>query len=597
MNAKETLAKLRAADSAYFNTGDTIMSDREYNVLRDKLADVKVPDSKLSKEIALYLSGTGVAPDGSGKDVRLPIFMPSLDKIKNDELKELDKFIARVCKLSGSFDHEFVCSPKLDGSSLQLRYSVKTLQFVSAATRGNGTVGRDVTAHAKVLIRAGKIPAKLKDDQNVAKWRKLGVKELYVRCELMIAKGLFKKKWEGKEVNGKKLVEARNAVNGWITAKSINTEFVKDLTVFALQISSKELPNGVLHKFKQLQFLADSKFFTYRQLPGYSRFPRDEIGNAGLNTKLKEAVAGPFECDGIVVEVNDYVTRHKLDKGNKRPVYAFAYKVSHNATEGQDVKRTTVLRIDWNPSKDGRAAPLVHYKPVMFGNTKNTKATGVNAKHIKKMKLGKGAVIEVVRAGGVIPRIVRTITPAPGKILPQRLPDGTELVYLTPHLYIKDVRKSEVVKFKQLEASLKYLEVDGLAGTRIQQVYDAGYTTLAKLTKASVADLAALDRWGSKLATSVYKGLRTKLKDANLYELMVVSNLFMVPGFSLASSRLEVIEDALGSKMIRTEVNMKKVRTKLDGVKGLGAAAIDCFIANLPAYQKFHATLAKTKTI
>jgi NAD-dependent DNA ligase len=158
-------------------------------------------------------------------------------------------------------------------------------------------------------------------------------------------------------------------------------------------------------------------------------------------------------------------------------------------------------------------------------------------------------------------------------------------------LYCSRPQSCSALQFKHLEAAVAYLEIDGLAGKRLRQVYDAGYTDIVKLANVRSKKLAKLERWGEKLSIKVAKDVKQSLKDCDLYELMVISNLFMVPGFALASTRLEAIQAVLGKKILSSKWGPKRLASKLDGVDGIGPKAIKCFVTNVEAFRTFHTNL------
>lgn len=366
--------------------------------------------------------------------------------------------------------------------------------------------------------------------------------------------------------------------------------------MFALTIVTKKMPGGMTRKSTQLQLLRDCGFTTYNHLPGFARFDRDAITSQLLDDLLFAARKGPFTCDGIVVEVNDVQIRHILDKGDKKPGYARAYKLGNSASvaSGQKRPKTEVLRVELRPTKDGKQMPLIHYRPVRFGNMTNTKASGVHADYIKSMGIGKGALIEVVRAGDVIPRVDKVLKKSKAS-LPKKCACGAKLVYVKPNLYCSKPAKCSESQRLRLESAIKSLQIKGLAGAKIGQLYDAGYTTVAKLATVNAVKLSSLDGWGMKTAHVITKAIREALKDADLPLRMELSNVFTEPGFSLSGSRLELITKTLKvSSVLRIkQLKTTSLRAKLSKTKGLGASVIDLFVAKLDAFERFDRILSK----
>lgn len=591
METKQILANLERADKAYFNTGASVLTDADYDRLREKLerrVKTKQGTPALLIKAQKYLDGTGTMPEGEGK-VDLPFYLPSLDKIKSDEDEALTKFIEKACKLAGTYDLEFILSPKLDGSSIALQYDLASGLLVSAATRGNGEVGTDKTPHARVLARLGVIPKKIKFAPSLTKFLKLKVKTVWIRCELMIREDVFNKKWKDKTVNGKKLVESRNACNGFINSKDINREFAKDLEVFAFSIMCKQMQGGMLHKATMLDELAKYGFATYRKLPGYGRINRDAVDSTLLNKQLKLANTGPYKVDGLVFEVNQVDCRHKLLNEGGRPHSGRAWKLSHNASakEGQDRQTTTVTNQVWKAANDGSYIPTIVYKPVKFGSTKNDRANGIHADNVKALGLGVGAKIVVVRAGGVIPRIVEVVS-AGGRPWPKNCACGKPLVHVAPHLYCSDPVNCKYLAFRRLKNAVKYLEIDGLAGARLKQLYDAGFTDILKLRTVNMKKMAKLDGWREKMVKNVHGSIRESVEDLRIADLMVISNAFVQPGFALASTRLKAIVKELGTKVVKQDLSPKLLAKKVAAMPKMGPESAAAFEAGLPAFRKFY---------
>jgi len=565
MSALDTIALLKKADVAYFETGKPIMSDKKYDRMKEGLANSKLP------AVQKYLKQVGATPLKA--EVELEVYMPSLNKLKHDEPKGLDKWLAKV-RAKGA--RTFLQSPKLDGTSLLVNY--KRGEFISARTRGNGVIGRDVTEHARVLIKQLVLPKSLRD-------KKLRKGIVSVRCELVMAKAKFEKRWKNKDINGKKLKEARNAVNGFINSKDINEAFAKDLTVMALNVYVNE--KEIVDRHVAVDMLLQQGFNTFMRasVADYHTSPKAVV--AGLQKQIKKVGAYEYECDGLVIEVCEMKARAKLDKGEDNPDHSAAFKIGHTDLKSQDAQDTVVRSIEWNTSKTGANVPLVHYKPVTFGSTTNTKANGIHAANIIALGLGKGAKITVIRAGGVIPRIVKVRKAVEPK-LPKKCECGAPTVMVSHHLYCSKPSKCSILAMRRLHSAINYLEVDGYGGKKVEQVYDAGFTDILSLwEKGSAKKLTKLDRWGMKAAINAQFNLDNRMRKAKLADLMVISGVFSEPGFSLASSRLEAIAKVVSKNPRKWEE--EEVKKQLSKVKGLGAAAIRCFTDHIKDFKRFYA--------
>lgn len=576
MDITKTIKRLKAADKAYFESGDPIMSDSKYDQLKELLQKetTRARPKVLVDRINSYLGLVGHAPTKAR--TKLEVAMPSLSKVKNDNDQQLESFLR---KLRANGETHILQSPKLDGSSLLVNYRVSksgdcaTLE--SARTRGDGSVGRDVTAHAKVLFRGLVLP------KTIRSTKLKSYTLISVRGELVMPKKAFKKKWQDRVVEGKKLTEARNAVNGFVNSKSINSEFARDLKFIAFNIyaDGKE----ILPRHKIIRMLTSTGFSTYAESQVGDYYPIEDLKVKKLKKDLARVGDEPYDCDGLVLEAVTPKVRHSLC-GKNRPEHSIAYKVGHTDLEGQEVHTTTVTKIEWNTSKTGALIPLVHYKPVKFGSTTNTKANGIHHKNIKDLGLGVGAKIKVIRSGGVIPRIIKVVNAVEPKY-PKRCECGAPIIRVGIHLYCSIPTKCTILAKELLISALRHLKVDGYGGTKVQQVYDAGYTDINKLlVKGTKSKLLKLDRWGDKAASTARDNLLKSLEKVSTADLMVVSGKFVEPGFSLASSRCNLAVQTLGKDPLKWSTKSSK---KLAQTKGFGTVASKCFSRCLPDFQKW----------
>lgn len=606
--AKKLYKLLKKADRAYYNTGKTIMSDSKYDKKLDKLELLAKqlrrlnPYSKAVAKLESYLNKeVGATPTGS--KVELPVYMPSLSKIKTDEEKKLTRFLT-----ANKQAESILLSPKLDGSSLMLRYDQGKL--VSAFTRGNGSIGRDVTVHAKLLAKNGIIPSNL-DSKSVSKRLKLkstkvvvdksSVKELatsicnttvYIRGELQIEESLFQKTWKDKKVDGVLLKESRNAVNGFLNRKTPNKlkSFAKDLTFFAYSPYDKkgrEWANYSGDKLGSILLLHAFGFSTYLHI--FKLVKAKKNLKSELDTFLKKVLDNKqYTCDGIVVECNESTARGSTKKGN--PTYMFAYKTSTKDLLNQEVAITTVEKVEWNTSKSGALKPLVWYEPVKFGNSKNIKANGVNAANIKRLGLAKGTMVKVVRGGGVIPQIVASKkSTRKNNPIPKKCYCGAKAVLISKDLYCSKPSKCKYLQYRRLVDSFKKMKVSGLSGKRIQVLYDAGYVDLLKFSKASTKKLAKLPGFSQKIASKIKDDFEEKKIALTLPQYAAISGVFVEPGFALAESRLKLIFSKLKGKALT--ISESKLESKLQHIPGLGNAAKECFIKNRNRFARFYSSM------
>jgi DNA ligase (NAD+) len=336
-------------DDKYYNTGETIIEDDKYDLLKDIIYK---RDKKL-------ISVGSKLRDGDNK-VDLPFWLGSLNKITPEEPDVLKKWIKsnNVC--------QYVITEKLDGVSCLLECKDYN---ISLYTRGDGSVGSNISY---LLPFFKNIPTELKN--------------ISVRGELIITKTIFDNKYKGIYKN------PRNMVSGIINAKS-HREGLEDIDFVAYEIIDNDTVPTIS---KQLYILGKMGFSTPKNLNMKSPTV-DNLSEVLLEFKH----TSKYEIDGIVVSSDNMYDRNI--EGN--PTYMFAFKMSI----GDCVRQTTVRKIEWNVSKRGQLKPVVIVDPVEINGVTITRATGYHGKYIKDNNLGPGAVIKITRSKEVIPYIVEVV--------------------------------------------------------------------------------------------------------------------------------------------------------------------------------------------
>ena len=284
---KNDIAKLiQEANYAYYNTSNPLFSDNLYDVIRDRLKIID-PKHPVLKDV-----GAGVAATDSRKE-KLPFYMGSLDKIKNDDANVLMKF-------KGKYPGSYVVSDKLDGNSALLVIDGGVVKLYS---RGDGKIGQNITS---IIPHIKGIPSGLKTDKNVA-----------VRGELIISRDDFR-------AVAHKGANARNMVAGVINAKLPDMEVLSMVQFVGYElINPDDLPIE-----KQLKHL---------KCMGLKVVHHEVLSEKDLTeARLSQILVGrrnesPFEVDGIVVFHNKPHTRSV----GSNPDYAFAFKNVQTMERGE----------------------------------------------------------------------------------------------------------------------------------------------------------------------------------------------------------------------------------------------------------------------
>lgn len=457
--------------------------------------------------------------------VNLPYHMPSMDKIKPDT----DALSLWMKKYKGSY----VLSCKLDGVSGLYTTEGKEPKLY---TRGDGKVGQDIS-HLIPYLRLPK------------------TKGVVIRGEFIIPKATFESKYKNKFAN------PRNMVAGIINQKTIN-DSVNDI-----HFVSYELIKPVLNPVEQMKFL---KF----DLKTEYVFNRVEsvISNELLSQLLIDyRRTYEYEIDGIIV-TNNMIYERKI--GN--PEHAFAFKM----VLSEQLAEATVVDVIWTPSKDGYLKPRVQVLPIHLGGVKIEYATGFNAAFIRDNNIGIGTVVKLVRSGDVIPHILNVSVPASMPKMPD-VPftwNDSQVDVL-----LKDIDNDETVKEKIITGFFKGMGVDGLGAGNVARIIQAGFDTIPKIIKMSVADFLTVEGFKDKTAVKLYNGIHEKLVSSSLITIMSASNLF---GRGINEKKMELIMESYTDVLLVKESNLQKI-DKVASIKGIGEKTAELFVERIPDFIKF----------
>lgn len=521
---------ITAAADSYHNSGISLISDEYYDVLVEKLKQLK-PNSMVLKKTGAPIKG---------KKVRLPYWMGSMDKIKSDE-KLLDRW-------TRTFKGPYLISDKLDGISCLLTYYDGE---ISLYTRGDGLYGQDISHLANFVNMS--IDGLFKLDQDVA-----------LRGELIMTKENFEKYVD-------EMSNARNMVGGIVNSKpeSLNEDYARDVDFVVYElIEPTEKPSDQLKMLKKWG-LHVVNYDIYNDI--------DLTILDGILQKRKKK--SPYEIDGIIVTDNHKHARNK--SGN--PAYSFAYK---GMTQTADVVVTEVI---WRPSKDGTIVPRVQFEKVRLSGVDIRSATGWHAKYIVENKIGPGAIITIVRSNDVIPYIMGVVKPAKKPSLPEDLDyewdeNGVNIVLREPD-------NNESVIIQRLTKFIRNIGVMDMSEGIVTKLVHAGYDTIPKIISLTVDDLLSLEGFKETLANKIYDNLQSALDNLDLLTLMAASNAF---GRGFGEKKIKKILDVYPNIVEQySEKNRKQWRNKLLDLEGFDVITVDSFLDALPDFQKFYKIIIK----
>jgi DNA ligase (NAD+) len=383
--AAERAAVLRKAlDDAnyrYHVLDDPQLSDADYDALLRELIDLEAANPKLrTPDSPTVRVGSAVAsgfsPYRHGK--------PMLSLGNAFDAGELRAFDERVRKLAGDAPVAYTCELKIDGLAISLHY--ENGAFVRGGTRGDGSVGEDVSENLRT-VRS--IPLKL---------RGKGVRQIDVRGEVYFKRSDFDALNARREAAGQPLfANPRNTAAGALRQLDARLTAERRLSFFAYAVGDVDAGGFPTSQFELLAFLRAQGFATN---PHVERAPTIDDVIAFIERWDGEREKLDYEIDGIVVKVDDLALQEKLGSAGKDPRWAIAYKF--RAREAS----TRLVRIGINVGRTGTLNPYAELEPVQIGGVTVKMATLHNEDHIRRNDIREGDVVVVRRAGDVIPQVV-----------------------------------------------------------------------------------------------------------------------------------------------------------------------------------------------
>lgn len=468
-----------------------LISDAEYDQLFERLKaleksypEYRTPDSITQR--------VGAAPLKAFTQVTHAIPMLSLDNAFSAE--DIFAFQQRIQdRLATTQLIEFSCEPKLDGVAMSIRYENGIL--TQAATRGDGTMGEDVTQNIKTIKS---IPLKLAGTD----WPNI----LDVRGEVFMTKDGFAKLNAQAEAAGEKVfANPRNAAAGSVRQLDSRITAKRPLQFYCYGIGAIE--GGVLPK---------THSGILEQLAKWG-LPVSQLAAVvqGANGCLEYYVAMqekrnslPFEIDGVVYKVNDMTLQERLGFITRAPRWAIAHKFP-----AEEVY-TTLEDVEFQVGRTGAITPVARLKPVFVHGVTVSNATLHNMDEVERKGVRIGDTVIVRRAGDVIPEIVGIVPErrpphTSAIIMPTRCPvcqsdiervDGEAAARCTGGLICSAQRKEHIKHF----ASRRAMDIEGLGDKLVEQLVDDKLVnSVADIYDLTQADLEVLDRMGPKSAQNL----------------------------------------------------------------------------------------------
>lgn len=395
---------------------------------------------------------------------------------------------------------DYVCEPKLDGLAVSITYRLGL--FERAATRGDGSVGEDITENVRT-IRS--IPLKLRGE---------GFPDLVeVRGEVFMPKAAFEALNQRQISKGDKVfVNPRNAAAGSLRQLDSKITAARALGFYAYALGVVEGESqpmqtthfGQLTQLKQWGIPVSNEVKVTESLEQVYAYYADIMAR---RTALE------YEIDGVVIKVNDIAKQQTLGFVAKAPRWAIAYKFP--AQE----EMTLLESVDFQVGRTGAVTPVARLKPIFVGGVTVSNATLHNADEIARLGVKIGDTVIIRRAGDVIPQIVAIVPElrpddARDIVFPLHCPvcqsiverlEGEAVARCSGGLFCEAQRKEAIKHF----ASRKALNIDGMGDKIVEQLIDKELVkTPADLFTLTASAVTMLDRMAMKSATNIVAAIK-----------------------------------------------------------------------------------------
>ena len=482
----------------YYVLDQPTVPDAEYDRCMSRLLELEAQHPQLLRPDSPS-QRVGGQPQAQFSQVTHDVPMLSLENAFNEE--EMQNFYRRSLDRLGqdTTELEFACEPKLDGIAVSLLYKDGVLQ--RGATRGDGTVGEDITHNVRT-IRS--IPLRLRGKGFPA--------VLEVRGEIYMPKAGFEQLNNRAQERGEKtFVNPRNAAAGSLRQLDPRITAERPLEMCCYSVGLVE--GGTLPDHHS-QVLARLHSWGLRVNPVSEVVSGIDACDIYYKALAERRNSLPYDIDGIVFKVNDLALQQRLGFVSRAPRWAIARKFP--AQE----ELTQLLDVEFQVGRTGAITPVARLEPVFVGGVTVSNATLHNSDEIDRLGIQIGDTVIVRRAGDVIPKVVSVVLdrrPADARTVffPERCPvcqspiereEGEAAWRCMGGLVCAAQQKAAIKHF----ASRRALDIDGLGDKLVEQLVDEGLVeNVAALYRLSKDQLLALERMGDKSADNLLAALQT----------------------------------------------------------------------------------------
>lgn len=488
---KELVELLNRYAYEYYTKDAPSVSDSEYDQLYRELVELETahPDEILPESPTHRVGGV-VLKGFTKYQHQYPLYSLQ-DAFSREELEAFDQ---RVRKEFPSIS--YVCELKIDGLSISLTYENGVL--VTGATRGDGSVGEDITENLK---RVKDIPLVLPEPVNIT-----------VRGECYMPRASFDRVNQIRQENGEpEFANPRNAAAG--TLRQLDTKIVakRNLATFLYQEVSptdQSSQEGVLEKLARLGFVVNQERVLAEDMEQIWDFIQKVA-------QLREDL--PYDIDGVVIKVNDLAVQEELGFTVKAPKWAVAYKFP------AEEKEAKILSVDWTVGRTGVVTPTANLTPVQLAGTTVSRATLHNVDYIAEKDIHQDDIVIVYKAGDIIPAVLRVVKDKrvsdQALVIPTHCPScQSELLHFEDEVALRCINPLCPAQIKEglnHFASRDAMNITGLGPAVVEKLFAAQLVEdVAGIYRLSVEDLLTLEGFKEKSAEKLHEAIQASKENS-----------------------------------------------------------------------------------
>lgn len=488
---KELVELLNRYAYEYYTKDAPSVSDSEYDQLYRELVELETahPDEILPESPTHRVGGV-VLKGFTKYQHQYPLYSLQ-DAFSREELEAFDQ---RVRKEFPSIS--YVCELKIDGLSISLTYENGVL--VTGATRGDGSVGEDITENLK---RVKDIPLVLPEPVNIT-----------VRGECYMPRASFDRVNQIRQENGEpEFANPRNAAAG--TLRQLDTKIVakRNLATFLYQEVSptdQSSQEGVLQKLARLGFVVNQERVLAEDMEQIWDFIQKVA-------QLREDL--PYDIDGIVIKVNDLAVQEELGFTVKAPKWAVAYKFP------AEEKEAKILSVDWTVGRTGVVTPTANLTPVQLAGTTVSRATLHNVDYIVEKDIHQDDTVIVYKAGDIIPAVLRVVKDKrvsdQALAIPTHCPScQSELLHFEDEVALRCINPLCPAQIKEglnHFASRDAMNITGLGPAIVEKLFAAQLVEdVAGIYRLTVEDLLTLEGFKEKSAEKLHEAIQASKENS-----------------------------------------------------------------------------------